>query len=164
MAKPRLPFSIPRELLARYKAVTGIATNYGVAKKLSVTPQAVAKWEQGYGMDETAAVQIAQELDLNPLTTVAEVKFEAAKTPRERLVWEKYCARVFVAALATAALTATPRDPAAAAVSPTNYGNLSTYTLCALRRWLKKGLIPSMVSVSRTVLRQWLRPSVLAYT
>lgn len=123
-----------QDLLARYKTVTGISTNYAVAKRLGVSINAVDQWERGGGMDVTPALQIAEELDLPPLPILARVRRDRAKSDRERALWDKYCARVLVAAMVALLAGHQFRDAHHEIATIENVANLTTYTLCARQR------------------------------
>lgn len=148
----------PQALLTRYKEVTGLATDYAVAKRLGVTPQAVAAWQHGGGMTPDVALQIAEELGMPPLQAIAAVRVHAAKSANERARWEKYCARVLVAALV--ALGAVTYFSEARHTIPTlaTVAELTTYTLCALACWF----IAAIQTAFRAARSQRLRPQSLA--
>lgn len=149
--------TVAQDLLARYKRVTGLATNYGVAKRLGVAVNAVNTWQRGGGMDDTAALKIAEELQTDPFPIIARLRRDRAKTPAERNLWEKYCARVLVAALGALIAGHVPQQ-AHALTEP----QLDTLYIMRRRLGGLRGLIPLLVSVSRTALRQRLRPFAIA--
>ena len=97
------------ELLDRYGEVIGRNSNYAIAKKLGVSHQAVARWRNGRtGMDETTVMQIAEELNADPIAVLARVKLSRNPSDRDQRVWSRYAGRVLVALVsATAAFALT---------------------------------------------------------
>lgn len=124
----------PQALLARYKQVTGLATDYAVAKRLGVTQQAVSTWNDGGGMTVDVALRIAETIGMPPMQAMAAVRVHAAKRPEDRATWSKYCARVLVAALVALGAVTHFCDARHETSALGKVASLTSYTLCAVRR------------------------------
>lgn len=118
------------ELLKRYKEFKELRSNYAAAKALGISESTISGWVAGGTMDQSTALQIAQEIGIEPLATMAQVQLERPLSPRERRIWGRYCARVFVAALATVAATGVIVQDADATTISRIIPDLTTYTLC----------------------------------
>lgn len=119
-------------LLDRLKAARGLDSDYKLAKLLKVSRARVSSWRTGtHEMDETTAVQVAQELGEDPLAVLAILKLEKPHKPREANVWGRYRPRLLAAALAAfvVATSVTPQPvKAAPEVNP----------LYIMRSWLRR--------------------------
>lgn len=105
-------------LLDRYKEVLGITSDYEAAKRLDVTRATISRWRKGFTMDDATALKIAEELGIAPpLAVLAEVNLDRRLSTRDRRIWERYRARVSVAALA-ALLAALQFPSATTSISP----------------------------------------------
>lgn len=146
-------------LLSRYKEVLELPSDYAVAKNLDVTPQAVQQWQAGKPMSNDNALRIAEALELDWSKVVAALERDRAKTPESRARWEKYCARVLVAAFV--ALGAVHPKVCEARHNPPDLATVSdftTYTLCVL--WMRR-FIAALKSAFRPRRAQRLRPLAL---
>lgn len=93
-------------LIDRVKSVRGLPSDYKLAEHLGVTRAAVSNWRKGASqMDDTTALQIAEDLGLDPLEVMARLKLERHHTPRDERVWGKRLGRVLVAAASAAIVT-----------------------------------------------------------
>jgi transcriptional regulator with XRE-family HTH domain len=92
------------DLLNRYKDFHHLPSDYAAAKKLGLSRQAISNWRTGtHTMDDATALLVAQDIGADPLATLAAVHLERQPAARERRIWERYCARIFVATLVTLA-------------------------------------------------------------
>lgn len=150
-------FTTTQLLLARYKDVLELPSDYAVAKRLGVTPQAVQQWHAGRPMSNAMAVRLAQELELDVLPTIAALERDRAKSPAERQLWEKYCARVLVAALVALGAVTYFCEAHHEIATLATFANLPTYTLC-VTLVLASLFIAAMQNSFRQRRMQWLRP------
>ncbi len=122
-------------LIARLKEARGLRSDYAVAKHLGVTTPTLTNWKYGRTqMDNTTALQVADELGLDPLAIMAKLKLERPHTPRDRQVWGRYEPRLLLAALAAVASLTLLQQPAALASS--HYVNGQAIHYANLRRLL----------------------------
>ncbi len=65
-------------------------TDYRIAQELKVEPQLISKYRRGlrFFPDETA-IQIAEWLDLEPLSVLADMHAQRAKSDKVRKVWRQ---------------------------------------------------------------------------
>lgn len=76
------------EYLDAVKKATGIASDYGIAKRLGFSLSALSSYRTGRRFfDDDAALTVAQVLNINPLLVIASVNAERAKTPELRARW-----------------------------------------------------------------------------
>lgn len=106
--------SATTDLLDRWKAVNEIESDYAAAKKLEVSRATISNWRNGGSMDTATVMLIARDLHIDERAALAHVNMDRPLTKRDRNIWSRYCARVCVAALASAAFAATVPDRAAA--------------------------------------------------
>lgn len=82
------------ELLEQVKAAYGLPSDYALAKKLGLTRGAVSKYRcQGTTLDDKVAIEIAELLDLNPLSVVASMHAERAERQNDETLisfWSHY--------------------------------------------------------------------------
>lgn len=82
------------ELLNRVKATYGLESDYSLAKKLSITPQAVSKYMSKRSfLDNRVAVMVAELLDLNPMYVVACTNMERSEKQEDSVgvsFWMRY--------------------------------------------------------------------------
>lgn len=137
------PQFTPTQLLDRYKAALRLKSDYAVHKLLHVTRTTISRWRHGHSMDEASAVQIAEALKIPPMAVIAELRLQMDCSPHERAVWERYRARVFVAALVAVTAAATALTVQFDLTESGNYVSATSYTLCALTitalmRWVRR--------------------------
>jgi hypothetical protein len=106
------------QLLARYKDFHKLPSDYQAAKRLGIRQNTISKWKAGGTMDDATALSIAQDLQIEPLAVLAQIHMDRPLTPRDRKIWERYCARVLVAALVALAGTVTGPDTTQANMIP----------------------------------------------
>lgn len=107
-----------KKLLDDVKHVTGVESDYALAKKLGVSKQSVSEYYSGKNVpNEFACLQIAESLGKPLETVIAAVRVEAEKDETRRSAWEKYykrvggmAAAVFLAVLLTVTFKVTPAD------------------------------------------------------
>ena len=102
------------QLLDRYKDFHRLPSDYAAAKRLGIRQNTISKWRAGGTMDESTAVKIAQELAIDPMAVLAQVQLDRPLSTRDRAIWERYCARVLVAAMAAATFALPSRELTAA--------------------------------------------------
>tara|TARA_Y100001938_G_scaffold145145_1_gene221203 strand:- start:1105 stop:1371 length:267 start_codon:yes stop_codon:yes gene_type:complete len=82
------------ELLNRVKAAYGLESDYSLAKKLSITPQAVSKYMKKRSfLDDRVSFIVAELLDLNPAYVVACTNMERAEKKEDKngvSFWMRY--------------------------------------------------------------------------
>lgn len=68
----------------------GVTSDYAIAKRLDVTPQAVSKYRKGTALpDDSTAVKWAILLNMDPLFVLASINAEREKNPAVREQWER---------------------------------------------------------------------------
>lgn len=157
---------ITNALLDRYADAKGIRSNYAIAKSLGCTASTIGNYRNGKTkLDHTTAVQIAEELRIDPLTVIAKLTLERPHNPRMRQVWGKYSGRLLLAAV----VALTPLDDTIRAKPA--IAEATTYTLYALiSAWLRKkrfgkwGIRPCLFVERRTELRPGRSPWALSAT
>lgn len=127
--------NVSRDILDAYKRHHNLPSDYAAAKKLDVPRNLVSMWRSGdRRMTDDQALEICEELGLQWPPIVAALHAERAiGTPHEAR-WRRYCARVCVAALATATLAATIPDRATATV----ISQLIDYAQFRLRHFIRR--------------------------
>ncbi len=82
------------ELLNRVKAAYDLESDYSLAKKLSITPQAVSKYMKKRSfLDDRVSFIVAELLDLNPAYVVACTNMERAEKKEDKngvSFWMRY--------------------------------------------------------------------------
>lgn len=114
------------ELLDTTKASLNIQSEYGLAKALKISQQALAQIRDR-GLSDERALQIATLLNLDPAAVLASVHAERAKDPAVRKVWEKLAKTIRAAAAAVLivlGMGVTAPEPLQAAP------HFTRYTLC----------------------------------
>lgn len=125
-------------LLDAVKARYNLPSDFALSKKLDVTRQYIGDLRVR-GLSEPVALQVATLLDLNPGEVLASIRAERAKNPEVKAVWQKVAESMrsalgmVVAAVLAAFIVAGLPSPAQAAPAFN-----PEYTLCALRRWLRR--------------------------
>jgi transcriptional regulator with XRE-family HTH domain len=129
--------TVTNHLLDRYAEALTLESDYQIAKALGVTRQAVSHWRnEKCTLDDTACLQIAEALKIDPLTIMAKVRESRKQTPREQATWERYRGRVALAVMA--AIIAGGTDVAEARPqgnSPQNSHLQAIYYAQIARRW-----------------------------
>jgi hypothetical protein len=87
------------ELLDTTKARLNIQSEYGLAKALKISQQALAQIRDR-GLSDERALQIATLLNLDPAAVLASIHAERAKDPQVKKVWEKLAKTIRAAAAA----------------------------------------------------------------
>ena len=78
------------EYLNKVKAKLHITSDYGLAKALGISKQAVARYyKTGGGFDDDIARTVAKILDLHPGLVMLDMHKERAQTPESRGLWEE---------------------------------------------------------------------------
>lgn len=77
-----------KELIACAKAAQGIDSDYALAKLLGVVNSAVSHWQAGRSQpDDVLGAKLAELAGQDPLTVVAELNAQRAKTLEARAIW-----------------------------------------------------------------------------
>jgi transcriptional regulator with XRE-family HTH domain len=93
--------TVTNQLLDRYAQALKLKSDYQIAKALGITRQAVSNWRtEKSQLDDTACLQIAETLNIDPLTLMAKVRESRKQTPREKATWERYRGRFALAVVA----------------------------------------------------------------
>lgn len=93
--------TVTNQLLDRYAEAKGLNSDYKIAKALGITRQAVSNWRNEKNhLDDTACLQIAEALNIDPLTIMAKVRETRKQSPREQATWERYRGRIALAVMA----------------------------------------------------------------
>ncbi|MBL8508149.1 MAG: hypothetical protein JNM11_06755 [Chitinimonas sp.] len=70
------------------KEVTGITSDYGMAKVLGINRATISQWRSGkMFMDDYTCLRLAQMLSRDPLEVIAAVNAEREKDGAKREVW-----------------------------------------------------------------------------
>jgi len=109
----------------------GGASDYRLAKLLGVSTAAITAQRKGRSttLDDDACIAIAEILQIDPLTIIADQQAERAKTEKARAFWRRVTAAAVVI-VSTATGVAAPTRSMAYAPSH----GVTDYTLYALRR------------------------------
>jgi transcriptional regulator with XRE-family HTH domain len=97
-------------LLDRVKERTGVTSDYALAKKLGVTPQAILHYRSGRSVPAAeVAVLIAEILGAKPLDVIAifeTARERARKHPRSKILdlWRRYSPRLLPTVIAAVAV------------------------------------------------------------
>ena len=76
------------DFLNAVKARHGIESDYQLAKKLGFTPQMVSRYRVGKDqLSDSAAIKVANLLEIDPAIVLASVHAERAKAPEEKAAW-----------------------------------------------------------------------------
>jgi transcriptional regulator with XRE-family HTH domain len=79
------------EYLNEAKEALGITSDYGMAKWLNVSAQAVSKYKRGERViDDYAAVKIAEALKIDPLEVITAANFEREKDDGRKAFWANF--------------------------------------------------------------------------
>lgn len=77
------------QLLDRAKRAQAIQSDYKLAKALGVTANAVTNWRQGRAHpDDATAVRLADMMNRDAGSVMAELHFERAKIPAVKAAWK----------------------------------------------------------------------------
>jgi len=76
------------EYIQEIKRVNGLDTDYKVAKMLNWPQNKITQYRNGQGMDNEAARQIAEILDIPLLKVIADMEVMRAKTEPTRKAWK----------------------------------------------------------------------------
>lgn len=86
------------KLLDRIKDLRGLKSDYALAKHLGWTPQVVSNYRnERTQFDATACIEVAKELDTDPMNIMARVNIERAPTRRVKTAWEPFVGRLLLA-------------------------------------------------------------------
>ncbi len=78
------------EYLDRVKAVRGITSDYGLAKALDISKQAVSRYyKTGGGFDDDIALKVAEILGIHPGIVMIDMHKERAQTESTRALWQE---------------------------------------------------------------------------
>lgn len=86
-----------RQYLADVKRRLSLSSNYGLAKRLEISEQAIANLMSGGVMSATTAAKVAEILELEPLQVIADAELERAKSSRDRELWARIRAAATIA-------------------------------------------------------------------
>lgn len=82
-------------LLDRAKALCLPPTDYQLAKRLGINDATISRCRRKNGtLDNEAAVRLARLLEQDPLTIIAVMETERAKTPEKKAFWENQLPRL----------------------------------------------------------------------
>lgn len=97
----------------------GIQSDYALADRLGVTPQAISKMRGGGAMSNTTAVRIAEILDIDPIRVIAESEIERGA---DQVIWRRIAQKATACALLAVGIGAAPSPaPAAGADASPQY-------------------------------------------
>lgn len=86
--------NVTQRLIDEVKIGTGLESDYALANLLEVSRSTVSNWRTGRSqMDETAAIQVAEILELDPLAVLGALALERPHTERQAEVWGRYVGR-----------------------------------------------------------------------
>lgn len=151
-----------KELIACVKAAQGIESDYRLAKLLGVVNSAVTNWQTGRSQpDDLLGAKLAELAGQDPLTVVAELNAQRAKTMEGKALWMRMATQLreiagqnVTAGIATAVVASALLPGAARAATP-----LHAESQAPLKLMLSQG--PRRRRSSRSLAR-WmksLRPS-----
>ncbi|WP_416308549.1 XRE family transcriptional regulator [Neptunicella sp. SCSIO 80796] len=84
------------DLLDKLKAAYNLPSDYAIAKKLGVKPSCVSRYRNHGGtFDDSIALEVAELLELNPLSVVASMHAERAERSHDNNAfsfWREYAA------------------------------------------------------------------------
>lgn len=76
------------EYIARVKQTKGLETDYQVAKMMGWSKNKVSQYKLGQGMDNEAARQVAEILNIPVLEIIADMEAERQKDPAKKKAWK----------------------------------------------------------------------------
>lgn len=130
-----------------------ITSDYALADKLGVSPQAIFKMRAGGGVSITTAVRIGKILDIEPSKILAEIELERETDPERKSFWEEIgrkVAIVIVGAFAGFAAVPPPTAHASAGFNNNLIAACQEYTLRNKRRWLQAALLGALAFSAST--------------
>lgn len=133
------------EYVQKVKQVKGLPTDYAVAKMMGWAPNKIYQYREGQGMDNDAALQVAEVLDVPVIGIIADMQAQRAKDEVTKNKWLQLAKSTGVAGMLALSLNVVPMlvNPAVSTVSASTLGN-TKYTLYELlkmvrkRRWYEK--------------------------
>lgn len=94
-----------------------LPSDYAVAQRLELTPNAVYAMRAGGAMSDATAARLAELLELDPLKVIAATAVDRAHSESERDMWRRIARRAAAALLAAVGVS-TPPPPASASQAP----------------------------------------------
>jgi len=76
------------EYIEKVKKVKGLDTDYKVAKMMSWANNKITQYKNGQSMDNEAARQIAEILDIPVWTVIADMEAQRQKDPSKKKAWK----------------------------------------------------------------------------
>ncbi|MDO8827476.1 hypothetical protein [Methylophaga sp.] len=134
------------EYIQEIKRRNGLDTDYAVAIKLGWKPNKIYQYRDGQGMDNAAALQVAEVLDVPVLAVIADMEAQRAKDDVTRNKWIQLAKSTGVAGMLALSLNVVPMlvNPAVSTVSA---GELNGNNIHYTNLWIGKKL-------SRTLTRK----------
>jgi transcriptional regulator with XRE-family HTH domain len=142
-----------RDYLDALKAATAIESDYGIAKRLNVTRQAVSNWRTGVASpDALTCYEIARLIGANPAKVIADIELERASRGGKRdqeTAWRRVLERIGGTAAAVVVSTALiGPSPAQSSTRTTTYGETSVQPLYIMstRRRTWRAIVDALAS------------------
>ncbi|MET0498117.1 MAG: DUF3693 domain-containing protein [Steroidobacteraceae bacterium] len=87
--------NVTNRTLDRLMQKYGIKSDYGLAKKIGVTPGSVSNWrKEKTQMADAPAMEVAKLLEIDAGELLAELQAERADSPATRAAWEQIAGRL----------------------------------------------------------------------
>lgn len=114
-----------------------LPSDYALAEVLGISTQAIYKLRGGGIMSATTAAKVADLLQLDPLTVIADTELERASSPDDRKLWERIRAAAALAAfyVGAASFGVLPSPAHAQLPSQPGFNNNGIGIHIVRRRW-----------------------------
>jgi hypothetical protein len=121
------------EYVQQIKAAKGLQTDYAVAKFLGWKQNKITQYRNGQGMDNDAALQVAEILEVPVIGIIADMQAQRAKDEVTKNKWIQLAKSTGVAGMVALSLNVVPMivNPAVSTVSAANLSD-TKYTLYEL--------------------------------
>lgn len=96
------------EYVQRVKQAKGLETDYAVAKLMGWSPQKIYQYRDGQGMDNSAALQVAELLDVPVMAVIADMEAQRAKDEVTKNKWLQLAKSTGVAGMIALSLNVVP--------------------------------------------------------
>lgn len=91
--------TLVNQLLDMIMAMKGLESDYALAKHLDVPLQTIRNYRKNKSKpDDTMCLQLAEELQMEPMQVMARIRVEGSDNPRILKVWGNYLGRLLLVA------------------------------------------------------------------
>lgn len=132
------------EYIQEIKRRNGLETDYAVAIKLGWKPNKIYQYRDGQGMDNAAALQVAEVLDVPVIAVIADMEAQRAKDEVTKNKWIQLAKSTGVAGMVALSLNVAPMmlnqgisTVSAGELSGNNIHYTNILRMLRRRRWLE---------------------------